>query len=33
MGSGISLFIAVNISEAIVWRALSPITMKTEYGT
>ena len=33
MGSGISLFIAVNISENIVWRSLSPITIKSEYGT
>ena len=33
MGSGISLFIAVNISENIIWRALSPITIKSEYGT
>jgi len=33
LGSGVSLFIAVNISENIVWRSLSPITMKTEYGT
>lgn len=33
LGSGISLFIAVNISENIVWRSLSPITIKSEYGT
>ena len=33
MGSGISLFIAVNISENIVWRSLSPITIKSQYGT
>jgi protein transport protein SEC61 subunit alpha len=33
LGSGVSLFIAVNISENIVWRALSPITIKSEYGT
>lgn len=33
LGSGVSLFIAVNISENIVWKSLSPITMKTEYGT
>lgn len=33
LGSGVSLFIAVNISENIVWRTLSPITMKSEYGT
>ena len=33
MGSGVSLFIAVNICENIVWRTLSPITIKSEYGT
>jgi protein transport protein SEC61 subunit alpha len=32
MGSGVSLFIATNICENIIWRALSPITMKTENG-
>jgi protein transport protein SEC61 subunit alpha len=29
LGSGVSLFIAVNISENIVWRTLSPITIKS----
>lgn len=33
LGSGISLFIATNICENIVWRAFSPITIKTEAGT
>lgn len=33
LGSGVSLFIAVNICENIVWRTLSPITIKSEYGT
>lgn len=33
LGSGISLFIATNICENIVWRALSPITIKSEQGT
>lgn len=33
MGSGVSLFIAVNISENIMWRTLSPIIQKSEYGT
>lgn len=33
LGSGVSLFIAVNISENIMWRTLSPITLKSEYGT
>ena len=32
LGSGISLFIATNICEAILWRALSPITIRTEQG-
>lgn len=32
MGSGVSLFIATNICENIFWRALSPITIKTENG-
>ena len=32
IGSGISLFIAVNICENIIWRAISPITIKTENG-
>lgn len=33
LGSGVSLFIAVNICENIMWRTLSPITLKSEYGT
>lgn len=33
LGSGISLFIATNICENIMWRAFSPITLKTEHGT
>lgn len=33
LGSGISLFIATNICENIMWRAFSPITIKTEAGT
>merc|ERR1712166_1491888 len=32
LGSGISLFIAVNICESIVWKALSPSTMNTGKG-
>jgi protein transport protein SEC61 subunit alpha len=33
LGSGISLFIAVNICETIVWKALSPTTINTGRGT
>lgn len=33
LGSGISLFIAANMCELIIWRSLSPITIKSEYGT
>ena len=33
MGSGISLFIACNVCENILWRSFSPITIKTESGT
>lgn len=33
LGSGISLFIAVNICENIVWKAFSPTTMNTGKGT
>ena len=33
LGSGVSLFIAVNVCENIIWRTLSPITIKSEYGT
>lgn len=33
LGSGISLFIATNVSENILWKSFSPITIKTEGGT
>merc|ERR1712194_735323 len=33
MGSGISLFIATNICESIIWKAFSPTTMNTGNGT
>merc|ERR1711981_1140823 len=33
LGSGISLFIAVNICESIVWKAFSPTTVNTGKGT
>ena len=33
LGSGISLFIATNVSETILWKSLSPITIKTDGGT
>lgn len=33
LGSGISLFIAANMCELIVWKSLSPITIRSEYGT
>jgi protein transport protein SEC61 subunit alpha len=33
LGSGVSLFIALNICENILWRCLSPITLRSEYGT
>merc|ERR1712157_683892 len=33
MGSGISLFIATNICETIVWKSFSPTTMNTGKGT
>ncbi len=33
LGSGISLFIATNICENIVWRAFSPITIRSDGGT
>ena len=33
IGSGISLFIATNICESIVWRAFSPTTINTGKGT
>jgi len=32
LGSGISLFIATNICETILWKAFSPMTTRTEYG-
>jgi protein transport protein SEC61 subunit alpha len=32
LGSGISLFIAVNCAENIFWDVFSPVTMKSEYG-
>lgn len=32
IGSGISLFIATNICETILWKSFSPITTKTESG-
>lgn len=32
LGSGISLFIATNICETIIWKALSPITVNTGRG-
>merc|ERR550537_334657 len=33
MGSGISLFIATNICETIVWKSFSPSTINTGRGT
>merc|ERR1712190_393402 len=33
LGSGISLFIATNICESIIWKAFSPTTMNTGRGT
>lgn len=33
LGSGISLFIAVNIAETIVWKSFSPTTINTSRGT
>merc|ERR1712178_598922 len=33
LGSGISLFIATNICESIIWKALSPTTVNTGKGT
>merc|ERR1712195_293402 len=33
LGSGISLFIATNICESIVWKSFSPTTMNTGKGT
>ena len=33
LGSGISLFIATNVCETIVWKSFSPITIRTEGST
>jgi protein transport protein SEC61 subunit alpha len=33
LGSGISLFIATNICENILWKCFSPITIRTDQGT
>lgn len=33
LGSGISLFIATNICETIIWKAFSPTTINTGRGT
>ncbi len=33
LGSGISLFIATNICENILWKSFSPVTIRTEQGT
>jgi len=33
LGSGISLFIATNICESIIWRSFSPSTLNTQTGT
>jgi protein transport protein SEC61 subunit alpha len=33
LGSGISLFIATNICENILWKSFSPITIRTDHGT
>ncbi len=33
LGSGISLFIATNICENIIWKSFSPITITSEHGT
>ena len=33
LGSGISLFIATNICENILWKSFSPITIRSEQGT
>jgi protein transport protein SEC61 subunit alpha len=32
LGSGISLFIATNICESILWKCFSPITIRTDQG-
>merc|ERR1711990_543992 len=33
LGSGISLFIATNICEPILWKSFSPVTIRTDQGT
>ena len=33
LGSGISLFIATNICETIIWKSFSPVTIRSEHGT
>jgi len=33
LGSGISLFIATNICETIIWKCLSPLTITSQSGT
>ncbi len=33
MGSGISLFIATNICENILWKSFSPVTIRSDMGT
>jgi len=33
LGSGISLFIATNICETILWKLFSPVTIRTDQGT
>jgi len=33
LGSGISLFIATNICENIIWKSFSPVTIRTDQGT
>ena len=33
LGSGISLFIATNICENIMWKSFSPVTIRTDQGT
>jgi protein transport protein SEC61 subunit alpha len=30
LGSGISLFIATNICESILWKSFSPVTIRTD---
>lgn len=30
--SGISLFIAINICESILWKSFSPLVIKTDFG-